>query len=445
MKRRHHSRRARAAVSRRAFIAGLSALGAGAVGCTSGPYRPSSPFPIGVAAGDATPTSVVLSTRYVGQAPTLRVAVSTTDTPVRSTDVRLPVTPGDGGFAQVTLDGMTPGSWYRYVFEAVDATGAVVETSTEGRFRTALPPDALVPVTFGAVCCTKYTHDFSALTSAGARRDLDAFILLGDICYADGAKSREDFREHWGFTLDTPQYRALRAATSVVPLWDDHEIRNNWERATLDPVLFDTALAAFREHQPVRSDPASPGRLWRKLSWGRTVDLFVMDSRSERDREHGHYVSPEQLAWLIDGVTTSKAVFKLLLNTVPIGAFDTPFFGPFGDDMWLAYPDQRREVLSAIDKAGTRGVVWISGDFHLACIGRVSHPGQPGDRQLEALIGPGAQASNSLPSYPGAPQWDWASGINNWTELRLDPATRSITFRYHDKNDHVFHEATYTP
>lgn len=446
MMKRHHSRRAKAAVSRRFFLGGLSALGAGAaLGCGEAKYVPTSNFPIGLASGDATPSSVVLTTRYLGPARALRLAVSPGDAPVSAAAPRLDVTPADGGFVSVTVEGLAPATWHRYAFEAVDALGQVVETSAEGRFRTAFAADTVAPMKLGAVSCTKYSHDFAALKSAGARSDLDAFILLGDICYADGAKTDDEFRAHWGHTLDTPEYRALRAATSVVPLWDDHEIRNNWERATLDPQLFQTALKAFRQHQPVRPNPAAPEKLWRKLSWGRTVDLFVMDSRSERDRDHGHYVSPEQLAWLIDGVTNSPAAFKLILNTVPIGSFDTPFFGPFGDDMWLGYPDQRREVLQAIDDAGTRGVVWVSGDFHLASIGRVSREGEPGGTQLEVLVGPGAQSPNSLPSYPAKPQWDWASGRNNWTELDLNPATGQVTFRYYDKNGNVFHEATYTP
>lgn len=445
MMKRHVSRRATANVSRRAFVAGLSALGAGALGCGAPRYSPSTAFPIGVAAGDATPSSVLLSTRYTGQARALRVAVSEGDAPVSASAARFDVTLDDGGFAKFPVDGLRAATWHRYVFEAVDVLGNVVETSDEGRFRTAFAPDTVAPLKLGAVCCTKYTHDFGALAAVSDRTDLDAFILLGDICYADGAKSREDFRAHWGLTLDTPEYRGLRKSTSVVPLWDDHEIRNNWEGATLDPVLFETALAAFKEHQPLRVDPMQPHRLWRKLSWGRTVDLFIMDSRSERDRAHGHYLSPEQLDWLITGVTQSQAVFKLLLNTVPIGNFDTPFFGPFGDDMWLAYPEQRKQLLEAIDAAGTRGVLWVSGDFHLACIGRVGAEGEPGANQLEALVGPGAQAPNALPSYPAAPQWDWASGKNNWTEIDLDPASGQLTLRYTDGAGRVFHEATYTP
>jgi alkaline phosphatase D len=445
MTKRHVSHRTTAAVSRRSVMAGLSALGAGALGCGTPRYRPTSTFPVGVASGDATADGALLTTRYLGPGHALQVAVAEGDAPVPASAPRRPVALADGGFASLTVDGLRAATWHRYVFEAVDALGVVVDASDEGRFRTAFAPDTVAPLKLGAVCCTKHTHDFRALTAAGQRTDLDAFLLLGDICYADGAKTRDEFRTHWGLTLDTPEYRQLRRSTSVVPLWDDHEIRNNWEGATLDAALFDTARAAFREHQPLRVDPARPQRLWRRLSWGRTADLFILDARSERDRARGHYLSPEQADWLIAGVTQSQAAFKLILNTVPIGSFDTLFFQPFSGDMWQAYPEQRRQVLEAIDASGTRGVVWVSGDFHLACIGRVGAAGAPGATQLEALVGPGAQAPNALPSYPAGPQWDWASGKNNWAELDLEPATGLLTLRYVDDRGRVFHEARYRP
>lgn len=436
----------RTSVSRRAFMAGFSAVGAGALRCTpERPYVPSCSFPIGVSSGDATHNAVKVLTRYRGEAITLQVAVSAGEAPVPESAPRFPVQLDEGGFASHLLEGLAPATWHRFVFESVGPDGSVIEQSPMGRFRTAFSEDTVAPLTLGAVCCTKYDQSFATLGQAARRTDLDAFILLGDVCYADGAKTRSEFREYWGRTLDTPEYRALRASTSVVALWDDHEVRNNWDRATLDSGLFETALATFLEHQPIRMLPEAPERLWRSLRWGRTVELFALDSRSERDRSVCQYLSDAQLDWLIKGVTQSPAAFKLILNTVPIGSFDAAFFVPFEEDMWLACPDQRRKVLEAIDQSGVRGVVWVSGDFHLACVGRVSHPGHPGDTQLEVLVGPGAQRANMLPSYPGPPQFDWSSGTNNYTELHLEPTTGELTLRYFNGEGRIFFERTYTP
>ena len=52
------------------------------------------------------------------------------------------------------------------------------------------------------------------------------------------------------------------------------------------------AMAAFARNLPLRLD--APGRFWRRLSWGRTVDFFVLDARSERNRAAGEYISRAQ-------------------------------------------------------------------------------------------------------------------------------------------------------
>jgi alkaline phosphatase D len=399
------------------------------------------PFPLGVACGDATPTGALLWTRYLG-VEALRAAVWEGDGD-RPADARLfaaPVSPE--GFVSTEVEGLTPGRWHRYHFEALDAAGAVILTSTPGRFRTAIAPDSTEPLTFGAVSCTKAGHSFASLLRAAENPALDAFLLLGDIVYTDGSSSRADYEAAWERSIGSPEYRALRASTSTVAIWDDHEVRNNWNGDGIEHPLYVAAQEAFLAHQPLRTDPQA--RLWRKLSWGRTAELFVLDARSERNHARGEYISPEQLEWLTRGIAESRATFKLVLNTVPIGSFDTAFFQPFKDDTWQACPEQRTAVLRAIDDARVPGVVWLSGDFHMACVGRVSREG-PGDRALEVLVGPGAQRANILPSYPSGPQWDFSSGINNYTSLGLEPDSGELRVRYHDGKGKVFFDRLYRP
>lgn len=123
----------------------------------------------------------------------------------------------------------------------------------------------------------------------------------------------------------------------------------------------------------------------------------------------------------------SPAVFKLIVNSVPIG--DMPF--PSEGDRWEGYPTQRDEILRFIDETPIDGVLWIGGDFHFASAGRVSRDGA-GATQAEILVGPGAQIGNPAAWLLRDPQFDWASTTNNYTSLELDPALPRITVRWHD-------------
>ena len=361
---------------RRTVLAGL----AGAFASSCLPPLGSGPFPLGVAAGDALPDGALVWTHFTGtEALELVVWPEQGDA---AAGLRLPAT-GEDGFCVVEVDGLQPGTWHLFRFESQD--GAV---SPLGRFRTALAADALEVITFGATSCIKHGHRYDTLARASECTDLDAFIFLGDSVYTDGASSLADFRQKWAEGLGEPEYLALRGSTSLITQWDDHEVRNNWEGDTVDASLLGNARRAFLEHQPIRQDQARPDRFWRTLKWGKTAELFILDARSERNRARGEYLSPEQLEWLVDGVTKSDAVFKLILNTVPIGAFDGPFFAPFADDNWQGYPKQREELLTRLEAAGTPGVMFVSGDFHFACFGRVAKSG-PGATLFESRSGTG--------------------------------------------------------
>lgn len=406
---------------RRTFLAGLTAA---AAGC-----RPAlAEFPIGVASHVSGPTNAVLWTRTL-TAERLTVSIWKDD---EATARSFEATPKDGT-THAPVEGLEPNTRYRFVFTAADGTRSDV-----GSLRTQPPTDALVPVTIGATSCIKDTHPDDALAHAATRDDLDAFIFLGDTIYADKAITLSDYRREWLHGLAGPGYRALRGSTSLISLWDDHEVYNDWDGAHVTPSRLEYGRKTFNEHQP--GTPEGP--LWRKISWGHTVDLFVLDARSERDVDAGHYISQEQAAWLIEGVANSPAVFKLILNSVPIGSFDSPLFSFFSSDNWLSCPQQRAQVLQGLEDSGATGVHFLSGDFHFATVGRVSREG-PGSKLMEFLVGPGAQAPNPSPTYPGPPQWDFASGHCNYATFHCDPITRVMKVQYRRGNGAVMFEAEY--
>lgn len=416
------------ALRRRTVLAGLAGAFATA-GCAPFASRPS--FPLGVAAGDAVPDGALVWTHFTGD-DALDVVVWPEAGDLASP--RRQAAPDEDGFAVVEVSGLDPGTWYLFRFESADG-----QVSPHGRFRTALAPDALEVVTIGATSCIKHGHKYDTLARAAERTDLDAFVFLGDAVYTDGASTLSDFRRKWADGLGGPEYVALRGSTSMITQWDDHEVRNNWEGDKVDEKLLTAARRAFLEHQPIRQDAARPLRFWRTLKWGLTAELFILDARSERDRAHGQYLSPEQLDWLVSSVTSSPAAFKLILNTVPIGAFDSPFFAPFNEDNWQGFPAQREELLRGLEASGATGVIFVSGDFHFACFGRVAKDG-PGSTLFEALVGPGANGPNPLPAYPSGDPWEFSSAVNNYTSFELDPFTKKATIRYHAGDGRIIFE-----
>lgn len=418
-------------LTRRTALQAATALAA----CGPGFSDAGGVFPLDVSSGDVTPSGALLWTRYTGgRALTLEVWREDTGAVV----VRAAPTPKPGGFTHFDAAGLDPYTRYAFAFDDGEARSAT------GRFRTAPDAGARIPLTFGAVSCTKEGFGLEPLVQAARRSDLDAFLWLGDTIYADGAKDLEGFRDKWMRGIGHPAQRAIRRATSSICAWDDHELFNNWDLEQL-PMLpneeYYAGLQAFYEHQPVR--PGAGKHLWRSLTWGATAEVFVLDCRGERKPSARQYVSVEQLAWLKQGLKESPAAFKLILNTVPISNFPGFFFESTADDRWQGYDAQRAEILSFIDDERIDGVLWVAGDFHLACVGRVSRTG-PGSTAIEALVGPGGQSPNQSPTYPGAPQFDWSSGINNYTAIALDPATGIATLSWIDGRGRVLTQRSYS-
>jgi alkaline phosphatase D len=391
-------------------------------------------FPLGLASGDAEPERVVLWTQYLGTAA-LRLRVWRMEQDVYAQRVAdAAITLEDGGFVHLDVSGLEPGQRYRYAFFEVGPSGELLARSAIGRFRAALAPGQREKLVLGACSCTEQGRTPSPLLRAAQRGDLDLFLLLGDTSYNDGANTLAEFRTRWAANLGSPEYRSLRAASSVLATWDDHEVVNDFNPETLDAAKLSTARRAFFEALPLRRDGTDPGRIWKSMRWGDTVELFVLDSRSERkpstrfNTQPDVYLSRAQMDWLKTGLEASPAVFKLVMNSVPITDFG---FSVFTGDGWLNYGEQRSEILSFIETKQLTGVLWVSGDHHFASVGKVSLLGA-GRNALEVLAGPGAQAAN--PAWVGLrpPRWDYATGTNNYLSLELDPATRTVRLAFHD-------------
>ena len=151
-----------------------------------------------------------------------------------------------------------------------------------------------------------------------------------------------------------------------------------------------------------RVDPADAGKVHRRFQIGTLVDLWMLDERRYRDEPPASAVvgygsadpkvddpsrtmlGAEQREWLLSGLTSSSATWKVLGNPVsmaPIdvgpplaGAFDTilrslpaprpPLPPPLLIDGWDGYAAERQRIVDAIVAKGVKNVVVLTGDYH---------------------------------------------------------------------------------
>lgn len=345
-----------------------------------------SAFPFGVQTGDATLAGVIVSVHSLETSVTLTLMRATDNgwTEVSSGETHLT----EDGAVQLELSELAADTTYSFVFYASDGQ----RRSVVGRFRTALAPAGRRIVRFGSTSCLGGNLPWQTLTHAASER-LDFFMLLGDTIYADNAPNVFEYRTKWDTALAVQGLSDLTASTSVIATWDDHEIDNNWSWSQSNiQSMFDEAIVEYRRALPQRLGPGGT-RIWRKLSWGQTLDVFVLDCRGER--KDGNYISPEQMSWLKQELSASTAVFKVVMNSVPIFDFTGTLVGNIqAEDRWQGFPAQRTELLEHIELAAVTGVLWVTGDFHIGGCGTISPAGEPGESSLEVLTGPGGSGIN---------------------------------------------------
>lgn len=320
---------------------------------------------------------------------------------------------------QLELTGLAADTTYAVVFYAADG----VRRTPPARLRTALAAGSSRTVRFAATSCLGSPGaPWKSMTRVAGQK-LDFVCLLGDTIYADeGLRPAGDWPDHWTDALSTAGLRDLTLQTSVVATWDDHEVNNDWTWAD-DGDLVPPALEAYLDALPQRRGPAG-SRIWRSLRWGDAVELFVLDCRGETSGSD--YVSPEQLAFLKDGLRQSAARFKVILNSVPITDLTDAYFG--SDDVgWLGYPAQREELFAHIAEHAISGVLWVTGDVHWGTIATVGKPGTRDAGQWEVFCGPAGSTINVLAlgvdegAQFDAVYFDW-----NTVVFEADPVTGKV-------------------
>ncbi|GGK48685.1 putative phosphodiesterase/alkaline phosphatase [Nocardia camponoti] len=416
------------------------------------------------------------------------------------------LTPESDGTGRVRVNGLPAGQVVHYRVHLEGDGGANSEPVT-GVFRTAPTAAADINLVWsGDVAGQGFgiNPDVGGMRvfKAMAARDPHLFLHSGDAIYADNAikesvtlpdgrvwrnvtaeaknapaETLDQFRGNYAYNLTDDNYRAFNSTVAQVVQWDDHETTNNWSpggtvaaekgyRERSMDVLAARSWQAFHEWMPLETKEAVDGRLYRKISYGPLLDVFVLDMRAYKDANNanngpaGSIFGAAQTRWLTEGLRTSTATWKIVAADLPLGVVvpdgKTAFEGPA--NAAPGAPSGREtevaQVLSSIKANKVRNVVWLTADVHYTAAHRyaperatftdfdefwefVSGPlnaGAFGPNDLDPTFGPEAVFVHAPPA-PNTSPLDLE--FQHFGEVRIDGKTSELTVNLCDATGKV--------
>jgi alkaline phosphatase D len=195
------------------------------------------------------------------------------------------------------------------------------------------------------------------------------------------AHSLAQFRGNYKYNWLDQNLRGFHAEVPMFAQWDDHEVTNDWSPVgSVDETgyaadgtskLVARARRAFFEFMPIREVPERSGRVYRRISYGPLLDVFLIDMRSYRDstwnkrddKSEAFILGQEQLAWLKRELLASDATWKVIAADLPIGLISEDAIA-LGDGPLERREHEIADLLAFMKRAGIRNTLWLTADMH---------------------------------------------------------------------------------
>ena len=353
-----------------------------------------------------------------------------------------------------------------------------------------------------------------------AKHNPDFFIHSGDTVYCDGpikaeteitggggvwknlvsdgvekvAETLDEYRGRWKYNMHDANLKAFNAAVPTFFQWDDHEVLNNWS-ASKDlsqderykeksiGVLSARASRAFHEMTPIRYIPEEPGRVYRKISYGPLLDIFVLDLRSYRGPNgpametemtpQSRILGEAQTRWFKRELIASKATWKVIACDMPLGVIvwdngkdkkgaEAVANGdqgkPLGRELEIA------DLLKFIKVSEIGNIVWLTADIHYTAahyynpdkaqfqdfapfwefVSGPIHAGTFGPNDLDMTFGPELKFIKA-PTKEQGQNLPPSAGLQFFGIVDIDDKTEQMTVRLMDRDDKELYKVTLDP
>ncbi len=306
--------------------------------------------------------------------------------PTRRYETAIARTDAERAFtAKLIADSVQPGRRYEY---ALRIDGRPVERPYPLRFQTPTlwqwradpPPFRLAIGSCNYVVDPPYDRpgppyggEYQIFSHIAARKP-DLMLWLGDNVYLREAdwNSRTGVLYRYTHTRSLPEMQPLLASAHHYAIWDDHDFGpDNSDRSWWNK---EATLEAFRLFwgNPCFGVDGRPGTTC-AFEWS-DVQFFLLDNRYYRTpnrRVSGDrwILGRKQREWLIDALVSSRATLKIVviggqvLNPHP------------AEDHYASFPEERQELLAALERERVSGVLFLTGDKHWTELSRLDRTG----------------------------------------------------------------------
>jgi alkaline phosphatase D len=216
-----------------------------------------------------------------------------------------------------------------------------------------------------------YGSNHHIFTTIAAQRP-DFMLWLGDNTYLREPdwNTRRGILHRYTHSRSLPELQPLLGSVHHYAIWDDHDFGpNDSDRSFWNKEL---TLEAFKLFWANPNYGLGGGGITGTFTWA-DAQFFLLDNRYFRSPNGGigerTMLGQEQLQWLIDALTFSRAPFKFVaiggqvLN--PAQVYEN----------YSNYGRERAQLLQLIADANIPGVIFLDGDRHHTELSRLDRPG----------------------------------------------------------------------
>ncbi len=197
---------------------------------------------------------------------------------------------------------------------------------------------------------------------------------------------------HSQYKLDD-QLRRIHQLFPFITVWDDHETCNdayrdggqNHQPATEGPynVRKKNSTSTYFKWMPLRKpDPLDTIRIFRKLRYGKLMDLIMLDTRLyDRDVQDAalsndpnhHMMGPVQRTWYFQQLADTSTRWKIIGNQVMFAPMKL-FGQAVNKDQWDTYEYERNLIINQVLTNNYKNMVLLTGDIHTSWCNDVPGP-----------------------------------------------------------------------